>query len=214
MALAVRFALGESRRLGLQRQRRRAPVAIDAVRHQRMAGIDHLLHGRCAMALLAFHHEAPCEHEVVEDRLRIGPLAEEMVAAEEGVVAVARVRHHQGLRGHGVLFHEVRDARARVDDDLVGEALHAAPVRLLVADELLAVRPVRIADRQSRRGVGVEHLLRGDDLDLVGVRLEAVLRRDLRDRRVVALEQIEIPVAAVRNRAHCLSFRKSSRKTG
>ena len=90
-----------------------------------------------------------------------------------------------------------------VDDDLVGEPLHAAPVRLLVADELLAVGPVRIADRQAGRRVGVEHLLGGDDLDLVRVGVEPELGGDLGDRRVVALEQLEVPVGAVRDGSCC-----------
>ncbi len=73
-----------------------------------------------------------------------------------------------------------------------------ALVRLLVADELLAVRPVRIADRQPARRVGVEHLLGRDDLDLVRDRCRARTRAAIsRDRRVVALEQVEVPVGAV-----------------
>ena len=81
-----------------------------------------------AVALLALHHVVPREDEVVEDRLGVGPLPEQVVALEEGVVAVARVRDDERLHRHRVLFHQVGDARDRVDDDLVGEP-HAWPRR-------------------------------------------------------------------------------------
>ncbi len=204
--LAMRLALGEPRRLRLERQRRGTPVTVDAVRHQRVAGVEHLLDGHGPVPLLAGHHVAAGEDQVVEDGIGGGPLLEQMVALEERIVAVARVRDDQRLRRHRVLLHQVRDARIGVDDDLVGEPLHAPAIGLLVAYELLAVRPVRVADRQPARRVGVEHLLGGDDLDLVGIGVEPVLRGHLRDRRVVALQQLEVPVGAVRNRDHACSL--------
>ena len=158
------------------------------------------------MPLLAFHDVAAREHEVVEDRLGIGPLPEQVIALEERIVTVAGVRDDERLRRHRVLFHQVGDTGLGVDDDLVRESLHAAPVRLLVADELLAVRPVRIADRQTARCVGVEHLLGGDHLDLVRIGVELVLGGDFRDRAVVTLEQVEVPVGAVRDWRHCLGL--------
>ena len=53
LPLAMGLALGQTRRLGLERQRGRAPIAIDAVRHQRVAGVEHFLDRRGAVALLA-----------------------------------------------------------------------------------------------------------------------------------------------------------------
>ena len=131
----------------------------------------------------------------------VGPLAEQVVALEERIVAVAGMRDDQRLHGHGVFFHEVRDARIGIDHDLVGEPLHAAAVALLVADEFLAVRPVRVADRQAVGGIGVEHLLGADDLDLVGIGVEAELvDGDLADLGVVFLDELERPLPAARNR--------------
>ena len=198
LAFAVRLALGQPRRLGLQCRRGRAAIAVDAVRHQRVAGVEHLLDRRGTVPLLALHHVAAGEDEVVEDRVGRGPLPEQVIALEEGVVAIAGVRDDQRLRRHRVLLHQVGDAGIGIDDDFVGEALHAAPVGLLVADELLAVRPVRIAHRQSARRVGVQHLLGGDDLDLVRVGVEPVLGGDLRDRPVVAFEQVRSPSRRLR----------------
>ena len=177
LPFAVGFALREPRRLGLQRQRRRAAIAVHAVRHQRMAGVEHLFDRRGAVSLLALHHVAAGEHQVVEDRIRGSPLPEQMVALEEGIVTIAGMGDDQRLRRHRVLLHQVRDAGIGVDDDFVGEPLHAAPVGLLVADEFLAVRPVRIADRQSAGRIRVQHLLGRDDLDLVGIGIEARTRR-------------------------------------
>ena len=78
-----------------------------------------------------------------------GELLEQIVALEERVVPVAGVRDHQRLHHEGVLLHQIGDAGAGIDDDLVGQALIALAVGLLVADEGLAVGPVRIAQRQT-----------------------------------------------------------------
>jgi hypothetical protein len=55
------------------------------------------------------------------------------------IVAERRMRHHQRLHRHGVVFHVVRDAGVGVDDDLVGEARKTLAVHHLVAREMLAV---------------------------------------------------------------------------
>ena len=192
--------LGLARRLFLVRDRRGPLVAIDPVVRQRMAGIQHGLDRVDAVAVLAGHDVLAREHQVVQHAVGVGPLAEQIVALEEGVVAVAGVRDHQRLHRHGVFFHEIRDAGIGIDHDLIGQSLHAAPVELLVADEFLAVGPVRITDRQARRGIGIKHLLRGDDLDLVRVGVQPVLARDLRDRVVIGLQQLERPFGALRDR--------------
>src|SRR5690606_41760429 len=68
-----------------------------------------------------------------------------------------------------------------------------APVGLLVANEFLAVRPVRVADGQSHRGIGIQHLLGGDDLDLARVSIEPELPRRLAYGLVIPLDQFEGP---------------------
>src|SRR3712207_8754404 len=47
---------------------------------------------------------------------------------EEVVVAERGMGDHERLHGRRVLFHDVADARARVDDDLIGEGPQALAV--------------------------------------------------------------------------------------
>ena len=55
-----------------------------------------------------------------------------------------------------------------------------------------------VEQRHADRGIGIEHLLGGDDLDLVGIDVEAELaERDLLAGVVHALEHGEIPVGAL-----------------
>jgi hypothetical protein len=110
------------------------------------------------------------------------------------------MRDDQGLHRGRVLLHQVADAGVRVDDDLVGQPHLAAPVALLVGDELLAVAPVTVVHRHPDRGIGVHHLLGGDDLELIriGVQTEALSSRA--DHVVVALDQLEAPVARIGKR--------------
>ena len=93
------------------------------------------------------------------------------------------------LHGHGIFFHDVADARIRVDDDLVGEALQALAVERLVKGEALAEAPMLVHQRQADRGVGIEHLLGGDHLDLHRIDIEPeFVERDPLD-RVIDLAQ-------------------------
>ena len=174
LLLQVVLALLAPRLFLAQRQPLRAAVAVDAVVHQRMAGVEQVLDRPDAVALLAFADVVPRVDQVVDDRRRIGPHLEQVVALEEAVVAVGRMGDHQGLHGHGVFFHQVGDAGIGVDDDLVGQAHVAAAVVLLGGDELLAVGPVAVDHRHAHRGIGVHHLLGRDDLELVGVGVEPV----------------------------------------
>ncbi len=103
----------------------------------------------------------------------------------------------QRLHGHAVLLHEVGDARVRVDHDLVGEAHESPLVAALDVDEVLAERPVVIADGHPDGGVGVHHLIRADDLDLVGVGVQAELFGNGANLAVVSPDELERPVAAV-----------------
>ncbi len=150
-------------------------IAADALVHQGVRGIEHALHRALAVALLAFGDVALGEAQVVDDVVGLRPHLELVVVLEEVVVPVGRVRDHQRLHGHGVLLHDVADAGVGIDDQLVGEAAHAALVVGLVAGEALAERPVPVHQRHADRGVGIEHLLGGDHLDLVGIDVEAKL---------------------------------------
>ena len=149
-----------------------------------------------AVALLAARDVALGEVEVVEDALRVGPLAEQVVVLEEVVVAERGVRDHQRLHRRRVLLHDVGDARVGVDDDLVGEPHQAAAIAGLVLGEVLAERPVLVEQRHADRGVGVEHLLGGDDLDLVRVPGQAERARLDLAGVVDAPDGVEVPVVA------------------
>ena len=204
--------------LVFRRQGLRPPETIDAVTAERMARIEHGLDFRLPVLLLARHHIPACEHEVVEDGVRLGPLLKEIISLEERVVPEAGMCDHERLHGHGVLFHEIRDAGVRVDHDFVGERLIPLSIGLLVADELLAIAPVRIPDGQTGAGIGVDHLFGADDLDLVGIRVETVRGGAFSDLPLVAGDQIEIPFRARGDEAHAVdafaSFLNNSRKTG
>ena len=183
--------------------RPRAQIAADALVHQRVGGIEHALDRLLAVALLALGHVGLGEGQIVDDVVGLGPELELVVVLEEVVVAVGGVRQHQRLHGHGVLLHDVVDAGVGVDDELVGEAAHAALVVGLVAREALAERPVPVHQRHADRGIGVEHLLGRDDLDLVGIDVEPDLaQRDLAHRVVDLVDQLEAPLRPVEQGPH------------
>ena len=184
--------LGEFLRQALAR---RTAVAVHAVVGQRVAAVEKLLDRVLAVALLALRDIAARVDQVVDDRRRVGPHAEQVVALEEAVVPVGRVRDHQRLHRQRVLLHQVADAGVGIDDDLVRQPHVAAPVLLLGRDELLAVAPVAVVDRHAHARVGVHHLLGGDDLELVRVGIQPVALRGGADDLVVALDQLEGPLA-------------------
>ena len=126
-------------------------VAIDAVVHQRMTGIQHFFHFIHTVALFALHDVVLGEYQVIDDRTGVGPGAEQVVALEERVVAVTGVRNHQRLHHHGVFFHQIGDAGIGVDYDLVGKAHLAAAVVLFVRHKMLAVGPVVVTHRHAHR---------------------------------------------------------------
>src|SRR5262245_49293162 len=91
--------------------------------------------------------------------------------------------------------------------------------------EVLAVRPMLVEQRQAAGGIGIQHLLRRDDLDLVGIDAQPEFgSRNLIARIVDALQRVKAPIRsfeqASRGRSHgtaftCLGRRwKRSRKTG
>ncbi|EWS64292.1 hypothetical protein Y695_02465 [Hydrogenophaga sp. T4] len=177
-----------------QRGLLRTPVAVHALAHERVARIQQRLHRFDAMQLLALRDIVSGIDQVVDDGLGVGPHAEQVVALEERVVAVAGVRDHQRLHGHGVLFHQVGDAGIGVDHDLVGQPHLTAPVVFLGRDELLAEGPVAVVDRHAHRGVGIDHLFGGDDLQLHRVGVQSEVARHARNLRVVGLDEFKSPV--------------------
>ena len=197
-ALLVQAALAGALFLGAKIELLLAGIAVDAVRHQRMRGVERLLDREPAVALLALRDIALGEIEIIENAFGVGPLLEQVVVLEEMVVAEGGVRDHQRLHGRGVFLHQIGNARRGVDHDLIGEAHQALAIERLVMGEMLAERPVLVEQRHADRGIGVQHLLGGDDLDLVGIDVEPEFgSRDLLAGIVDALQRREIPVRAL-----------------
>ncbi len=174
----------------------RTLVAVHAVVHQRMAGIQQIFHLSHSVALFAFRHVFPGKHQIVDDRTGIGPGSKQIIALEERVVAVAGVGDDQRLHREGVLLHQIGDARIRVDHDLVGEPHQTMLILALHRHELLTVRPVVVADGHAHGRVGVHHLIRTNDLDLIRIRVETVFLRQDADLVIELANQVERPVAA------------------
>ena len=197
--------------------RRRALVAIDTVVHQGVTGIKDILHRVDAVALLAFGDVFAGEHQIIDDRRSVGPGLEQVVALEKGVVAITGMGDHQRLHGDGVLLHQVSDTRVGVDHDLVGQPHLPAPIAVFHLHELFAEGPVVVTHRHAHGRIGVHHLFRGNDLDLVGVGVKGILAvGQLGDRLVIAGKQVEVPVGAGGQQHQAASMRlwNSWRKTG
>ena len=110
-ALLVRAALALALLLRAQVELLAAGIAVDAVRHQRVRGVERALDRDVTVALLALGDVALGEVQIVEDAVGVGPLLEQVVVLEEVVVAERRMRDHQRLHRRGVLLHDVGDAR-------------------------------------------------------------------------------------------------------
>ena len=195
--LAVLLALALPALLACQIRALLAGIAVDALAHQRVGGVEHVLDRLMPVALFAAGDVALGEVEIVEDALRIGPLPEQIVVLEEVVMAEGGVGDHQRLHRRRVLLHHVGDARIGVDDDLVGQSHQAAAVARLLLGEVLAEGPVLVEQWHADRGIGIEHLLGGDDLDLVRVPRQAEFGPGHGFAGIVdAPDRLEVPVIA------------------
>ena len=203
-ALLVQAALSGALFFGAQIELLLAGIAIDPVRHQRVRGVERLLDREPAMPLLALRHIALGKIEIVENAFGVRPLLEQIVVLEEMVVAERRVGDHQRLHGRGVFLHQIGNARRAVDHDLIGEPHESLAVERLVVGKMLAERPMLVEQRHADRGIGIQHLLRGDDLDLVGIDVEPQFRsRNLLAGVVDALQRREIPVRSFEQSFGC-----------
>ena len=200
---AVAFALF----LGMQIERLLARIAVDALRHQCMRGVEQPLHLRLAVALFAACDIAFGESEIIENAVGVRPLPELIIVLEEVIVTESRMGDHKRLHRGGVFLHDVADARIGIDDDLIGETLQSHAIDAFVLREALAERPVPIEQRHAGRRIGVQHLLGRNDLDLIGENVEAeLLVGDPLDRVMNTLNRPEIPILALekkRTAFHC-----------
>ena len=86
-----------------------------------------------------------------------------------------------------------------VDDDLVGQPHQPLAVGCLLKGKVLAERPMLVEQRHADRRIGVQHLLGGDDLDLVGIDIEPQLvPRNLLAGVVDPLQRPEVPIGALK----------------
>ena len=187
-----------AQRLLAQRKRGRAFVAVHAHTLQCVAGVQHTLDRRYAMALFTLRDVVAREHQVVDDGVGAGPLLEQVVTLEEGVMPVSGVGDHQRLHRQRVFVHQVGNAGVRVDDDLVRQAHLPAFVAVLGGQEMFAKRPVVVVNRHADGGVGVHHLLGADDLEQMRITVESVALGHLADRLVVLLYGLEGPLGTGR----------------
>ena len=105
LALQILFAAFLPGLLLLQGDFLRTFVAVNAVVHQRVTGVEQFFHFVHAVAFFAVGNVFTGEDQVIDDGAGIRPAAEQIVILEKGVMPVAGVRHHQRLHGNGVLFH-------------------------------------------------------------------------------------------------------------
>ena len=162
-----------------------------------MSRVEQLFHLRRAVLFLAAANEFPGIVEIIDYAFGIGPLPEQMVVLEEMIVATGRMRHDQRLHCHRVLVQTVADAGVGVDDDLIGQTAEPAAVAAFMKNELFSKRPVPVHQRHARRGIGVQHLFRRDDLDLVRVKIKPeIFQRDRLDCVIGPADGIECPFAA------------------
>ena len=144
------------------------------------------------------------EIQIIENSVGIRPLLEQIIVLEEMVVTEGRVRDHQRLHGRGIFFHQIGNARRAVDHDLICEAHKPFAVERLVMREVLAERPMLVKQRHAGRGIGIQHLLRGDHLDLVRVGVEPEFgSRNLLARIVDALQLREVPLCSLKQARGC-----------
>src|ERR1700743_3492378 len=121
-----------------------AGIAVDAMRHQRMCGVERALDMGLAVALLALGDIALGEVEIFENALGVGPLFEEVVVLEKMIMAEGGVGDDERLHRRRILLHEVGDAGRGIDDDLISEAAQALAVERFVLAEMFAERPVPV----------------------------------------------------------------------
>src|SRR6266487_3919880 len=98
-------------------------VAVDAMGHERVRGVEGALDRGLAVAFLAVRDVTLGEFQIVENTVGVRPQLEEIVVLEEMIVAEGGMRDDQRLHRRSVLLHEVGDAGRAVDHDLIGEAL-------------------------------------------------------------------------------------------
>ena len=180
-----------------------------------MARVEQFLHPVETEALLALRNVILRVDEVVDDRVRIRPQLEQIVALEERVVPVGRVRDDERLHRHRVLFHQIRDAGVRIDDDFIRQPHLAATVALFRGQEVLAERPVPVVHRHADGRVRVHHLFGADEFELDRIDVELILLCNMRNMRCRILRSVRrssrtgTAKAVFRLRSYGLPFARS-----
>jgi hypothetical protein len=115
------------------------------------------------------------EEWIWDDRRGIRPLPEQRVVLEEMIVSKSSVSNDEALHEEGVVLHHIDQAGIGVDDDLVGKARIALAVKRFFACKPFAEGPVPVHERQTDRGIGIEHLFGADHFQLDWIEIEAKL---------------------------------------
>ena len=171
-----------------------------------MRSVKHFLNCIDTIFFFALHDVLLGEHQVIDDCIGLGPLPKQVVALEKGIVSVTGVSDHQRLHGHGVLFHEVRNAGVGIDHHLVGKVLLPGFVQMLVNRKGFAVTPVWIHHGHGTAGIRIQHLLGTDHFNLIGEGVEFVfVGCNVVKLRVNVTQQIKCPLIAgqVKLLGHC-----------
>src|SRR6202030_2471717 len=156
-----------------------------------------------AVTLLALRDIALCEVQIFENAFGVGPLLEKIVVLEKMVMAESGMGDDERLHRRRVLLHEIGDAGRAVDDNFVSEAAQPLAIQRFVLAEMLAEGPMLIIERHADGGIGVEHLLRRDHLDLVRIDAEPKFgQRYILASVMDSLQRRKVPIRAFVNSLH------------
>ena len=169
-------------------------IAINAVAHQGMAGIEQFFNTVKAVTFFTFGNVTLGIHQVVDNGAGVSPQLEQVIALEKRIVTIGGMGDHQRLHGHRIFFHQIRDAGIGVDHDFVSQSHLAALVVAFGGQKMFAERPVPVIHRHAGRGVGVHHLFGGNDFQLNRINIQLIAFRHAGDFSVVAFDQLEAPV--------------------
>src|SRR3546814_6187508 len=89
-----------------------ARIAVDALVHQRMGGVQHPFDRQLAVAFLALGDVALGEFQIVENALRVGPLLEDIIILEEMIMSEGGMGDDQGLHRRAVFLHQIVDRKS------------------------------------------------------------------------------------------------------
>ena len=134
-----------------------------------MTGVKQALNLFSSVTLFTVSDKLSSKDEVVDYRISVSPALEQIVIFKKRVMPITGMCNDQSLHGHAVFFHQVGNTRVAVNHYFIGEPHLAAFVTAFNIEKLFTVGPVVIANRHTNRSIGIHHLIRADDLDLIRI---------------------------------------------